>query len=43
MLNEEVPIKVIETDKEGRILLAHTEMCNREVIVVNIMRQLRII
>ena len=35
-MNEQVPIKAIETAKEGRILLAHTEMCNREVIVVNI-------
>ena len=35
-MNEQLPIKAIETDKEGRILLAHTEMCNREVIVVNI-------
>ena len=35
-MNEQVPIKAIETDKEGRILLVHTELCNRDVIVVNI-------
>ena len=35
-MNEQVPIKGIETDKEGRTLLMHTEICNRDVIVVNI-------
>ena len=35
-MNEQIPIKAIKTDEEGRILLLHTEMCNREVIVVNI-------
>ena len=35
-MNEQIPIKGIETDKEGRILLVHTEMCNRDVIVINI-------
>ena len=35
-MNEQVPIKAIETDKEGKILLIHTEICNRDVIVVNI-------